>query len=196
MNSDREDRAYSFIAAGLLAAKGAMVIKSALAVAAANKAAIAAGAGGIAIGAALRNKASRKWSKNKGIDVAEGALHATKAVAHETRQTVIAGRIAGKIARRKDTTKQERQFLKDQSKDVIRSIPIAAATALPVPGSELAYVIAAKKLKLKGLLPGTQKIPKAYLHKNKWKQLDKFIKDKEKKLRDLRHKINSNEGKS
>jgi hypothetical protein len=77
----------------------------------------------------------------------------------ERKETVIAAKILKRYILGKDLSKEELKFLKEQSIDLARILPIVAAQAVPAPVPITPFLIAlGKKIGL-DLVPKEQKVP-------------------------------------
>lgn len=90
-----------------------------------------------------------------------------KVVIREKDETVIAAKILKKFILKGDITEKEKKFLKGQSTDLARILPIIAAQAIPspVPITPL-LILLGKKIGI-DLIPKDQETPEGYEKKKK-----------------------------
>lgn len=92
------------------------------------------------LGGWVKKQAQTGWQKTKDFG---------KAVKRETKETLMAAKILGKILKKQEPTPEEIKFLKGQSGDLAKALVLLGLQA--VPGSSLAVIAIEKFLKKYGM---------------------------------------------
>jgi hypothetical protein len=89
------------------------------------------------------------WVKEKSHKAWQGTKDFGKAVSRESRETLIAAKILGKLLTKKEPTPEEIKFLKGQTVDLGKAVALLGLQF--VPGSSLGIIALEKMLKKHGM---------------------------------------------
>lgn len=101
----------------------------------------------------------KSWANKFGKAMKNVGRHANR----ERKETIIAARILRRYVTGKEPSKEEIQFLKDQSIDIMRILPIVAAQAVPAPIPITPFLLALGKRIGIDLVPKEQTVPEHFL---------------------------------
>ncbi len=108
----------------------------------------------------LTNRSKKLW-----IGVKRTARKVKKTAKREKEETIIAARILRRYMKDKDAVSEEElAFLKDQSIDIMRILPIVAVQAFPAPVPITPFLIAL------GSKIGINLVPKAQVHPDEYRE--------------------------
>ena len=112
-------------------------------------------------GKPIRTRPRRVWTKLSLV-----IQRVRKTAGREKRETIVAAKILRRYVVHQDITEEEKQFLKEQSIDLARIIPIVLVQAVPAPIPITPFLIMFGKKVGIDLVPKEQKIPQMHERKD------------------------------
>jgi len=101
----------------------------------------------------------KSWLTKFGNTMKNVGRHANR----ERKETIIAARILRRYVTGKEPSKEELKFLKDQSIDIMRILPIVAAQAVPAPVPITPFLLALGKRIGIDMVPKEQVVPEHFI---------------------------------
>lgn len=101
------------------------------------------------------------------------------AVKRERKETIEMFKILSKMIKGESVSLEEKKFVKDQSKDIVRIIPLVAISSIPVPVPIVPFLVALGEKYNFSFLPDSHKKNNIFHENNKFPTYDEWLLEKE-----------------
>lgn len=125
------------------------------------------------------NEGVKQIRKNIGKRTVDFTRKFWSAVKRERKETKEMFKILSRMIKGKDVTLEEKKFVRDQAKDLVRIIPLVAISSIPVPVPIVPFLIALGEKYNFSFLPDSHKKNNLFQENKKFPTYDEWLLEKE-----------------